>query len=59
MREAWIFWKAIVTGIIDEISDQTAYKRHLAAHGAEHSPEQWRAFSDLRWTEKSRRGRCC
>jgi len=41
------------------LSDQNAYRRHLAAHGAVHSPEEWRRFQDEHWAAKSRRGRCC
>jgi hypothetical protein len=49
----------ILRGIIDELTDQNAYRRHLAAHGAAHSPEEWRKFSDERYAAKSTRPRCC
>jgi hypothetical protein len=49
----------IVRGIIDELTDQSAYRRHLVAHGATHSAEEWRRFSDERWKAKSTRARCC
>ena len=49
----------IVTGVFDELSDQNAYRRHLAAHGAVHSPQAWRRFQDEHWAAKSRRSRCC
>ncbi len=39
----------ILRGILDELSDQNAYRRHLAAHGAKHSAEEWRKFSDERY----------
>ncbi len=48
-----------LSGIIAEISDQNAYQRHLAAHGAVHSPEQWRRFQDEHAAANSRRARCC
>lgn len=48
-----------LSGIIDEISDQNAYRRHLEAHGAVHSPEQWRRFQDEHAAANSRRARCC
>jgi hypothetical protein len=48
-----------LSGIIAEISDQNAYRRHLAAHGAVHSPEQWRRFQDEHAAANSRRARCC
>jgi hypothetical protein len=49
----------ILRGILDELTDQTAYRRHLRAHGAEHSAEEWRRFSDERYQAKSTRARCC
>lgn len=49
----------ILRGILDELSDQNAYRRHLAANGVPHSAEQWRKFSDERWKAKSMRARCC
>ena len=57
-----IFVKAvakIISGIVAELSDQNAYHRHLAAHGAIHSPEQWRRFQDEHAAANSRRARCC
>ena len=50
---------SILRGIVDELSDQNAYARHLKAHGVEHSPDEWRRFQDAHWAAKSRRGRCC
>ncbi len=49
----------ILRGILDELSDQNAYRRHLLAHGVEHSAEEWRKFSDERYQGKSKRARCC
>jgi hypothetical protein len=49
----------ILRGILDEITDQSAYRRHLAAHGAVDSAEEWRKFSDERYKSKSTRARCC
>lgn len=57
-----VFFKAvaqIISGIVAEISDQNAYRRHLAAHGVVHSPEQWRRFQDEHAAASSRRPRCC
>jgi len=56
------FFKAvaqIIRGIVSEISYHNAYRRHLAAHGAVHSPEQWRRFQDEHAAANSRRARCC
>ncbi len=49
----------ILRGILDELSDQNAYRRHLLAHRTTHSAEEWRKFSDERWKAKSTRARCC
>jgi hypothetical protein len=49
----------IVVSVVDEISDQNAYRRHLAAHGAVHSPDEWRRFQDQQSAANSRRPRCC
>ena len=52
------FWR-IVMGILHELSDQTAYRRHLAAHGVAASGAEWRRFSEERLTQKYKRARCC
>jgi hypothetical protein len=49
----------VLSGLLAELSDQNAYRRHLAAHGAVHSPEQWRRFQDEHAAANSRRARCC
>jgi hypothetical protein len=49
----------ILRGILDELTDQNAYRRHLIAHGAVHSAEEWRRFSDEWYQSKSKRPRCC
>ncbi len=52
------FWR-IVVGILHELSDQTAYRRHLAAHGVAASGPEWRRFSEERLQQKYKRARCC
>ena len=49
----------IASAILDELSDRNAYRRHLAAHEARDSPDEWRRFQDEHWSAKSRRARCC
>lgn len=49
----------ILRGILDEITDQNAYRRHLQAHGATHSPDEWRKFCDERYRAQATRPRCC
>ncbi len=48
-----------VMALLRELSDQTAYERHLLAHGAEHSPEEWRRFSEERFSARYTRPKCC
>ena len=49
----------ILWGILREISDESAYERHLQAHGRAHSAEEWRHFSDERMARKYARAKCC
>jgi hypothetical protein len=54
--------RKIAAGILEllrEIGDERAYARHLAAHGAAHSGEEWRRFSDERFQAKYQRAKCC
>ena len=55
LREVW----EILKGIVQELSDQSAYQRHLAANGAVHSPQEWRRFSDARMKRKYSNAKCC
>jgi hypothetical protein len=52
------FWR-IVVGILREIGDENAYARHLAAHGASSSREEWRKFSEERMRRKYMKAKCC
>ena len=49
----------ILWGILQEVSGQSAYRRHLEWHGVPHSANAWRRFCDERWAQEARRGRCC
>jgi hypothetical protein len=42
-----------------ELADENAYQRHLQAHGAVASAEEWRRFSDERLRAKYARAKCC
>ena len=48
-----------VLELLRELSDENAYRRHLAAHGVPASPEEWRRFSDERMRGKYARAKCC
>jgi hypothetical protein len=49
----------IVVGILRELADESAYQRHLDAHGRAHSKEEWRRFSEYRLKAKYERAKCC
>ena len=49
----------LVVALLRELSDESAYARHLAAHGAAHSGEEWRRFSEARLRAKYQRAKCC
>ena len=55
VRQLW----RIVNEILKEISDQNAYERHLKAHRVEHSPEEWRRFSDHHLGHRFKTPKCC
>ncbi|MGA7411828.1 MAG: hypothetical protein WBW33_15220 [Bryobacteraceae bacterium] len=42
-----------------ELSDESAYQRHLAWHQRVHSRDEWKAFSDARLARKYQNGKCC
>ncbi len=52
------FWR-LLWDVLREISDERAYALHLARHGVQHSPEEWRRFCDEHWPKASRRAGCC
>lgn len=49
----------LVIGVLRELSDETAYARHLARHGEAPSPAAWRRFSEERLRAKYSRAKCC
>ena len=50
---------SVVMGLLRELSDESAYRRHLASHGLSHSPMEWRRFCEKRLSAKYRRTKCC
>jgi len=48
-----------VLALLREIGDESAYRRHLAAHGRVHSGQEWRRFSEERMRAKYARAKCC
>ncbi|MGE5647979.1 MAG: hypothetical protein ACM336_19555 [Acidobacteriota bacterium] len=49
----------LILALLRELADENAYRRHLAAHGREHSPGEWRRFSDERLRARYVRPKCC
>ena len=49
----------ILMGILRELSDESAYERHLKAHGAAHSRQEWQRFCEHRLRAKYARAKCC
>ena len=49
----------ILIGILREIGDESAYKRHLATHRCQHSGAEWRKFSEERMRQKYANAKCC
>lgn len=58
MKNLREFWR-ILKGIANELSDQSAYQRHLTARGVTHSADEWRRFSDARMKRKYSNAKCC
>ncbi len=50
---------SLLLGLLRELSDESAYQRHLAAGGRAHSAEEWRHFSEHRLQAKYARAKCC
>jgi len=49
----------LVIAFLRELADENAYRRHLETHGAAHSAEEWRRFSEARLARKFTRPKCC
>jgi hypothetical protein len=49
----------MLLGLARELSDENAYRRHLAAHHRQHSAEEWRRFSEAHLRAKYSRAKCC
>lgn len=49
----------LLWGLMRELSDETAYRRHLEAHGKEPSRAEWRKFSEERFRARYIRPKCC
>jgi len=50
---------ALLMALLRELADESAYRRHLAAHGRPHSAAEWRRFSDERLRARYTRAKFC
>ena len=48
-----------ILALLRELADESAYQRHLAAHGRVHSTAEWRRFSEERQRARSAMPKCC
>jgi transposase len=49
----------LLAGLLRELADENAYRRHLERQGCPHSPGEWRRFSEARMRAKYSRAKCC
>ena len=49
----------LLAGLLRELADESAYQRHLLAHGLPASPAEWRRFSEERLRARFSRPKCC
>ncbi len=50
---------SFLLALLRELGDESAYRRHLAAHGRAHSRREWQRFCDQRFSAKFIRPKCC
>lgn len=49
----------LLAGLLRELSDESAYQRHLQRHSCSHSAEEWRRFSEARLRARYSQPKCC
>jgi len=52
-------FSSLILELLRELSDENAYRRHLAAHGRAHSRAEWQRFSQERLDWKFVHPKCC
>jgi hypothetical protein len=50
---------SLLLAILRELADESAYRRHLAAHELAPSAAEWRHFTEHRLRTKYSRAKCC
>ncbi len=49
----------LLAGLLRELADENAYRRHLERRGCPPSAVEWRRFSEERLRAKYSRAKCC
>ncbi len=49
----------VVTGLLRELADESAYRRHLERRRCGHSAGEWQRFHEKRLGAKYSRPKCC
>jgi hypothetical protein len=49
----------LLLALLRELGDENAYRRHLAAHGRQHSRREWQKFSQERLHWRFVHPKCC
>ncbi len=55
LADIWELWVALVR----ELTDESAYARHLQRTGRLHSRTEWKSFIDHRHAKKYQNAKCC
>ncbi len=50
---------SVIWNMLRELSDESAYARHLHFSGRAHSADEWRHFTDCRYRRKYHNAKCC
>lgn len=50
---------SLLWSLLRELSDESAYARHLRASGRTHSLAEWKQFADRRYRRKYQNAKCC
>ena len=51
--------RGLLMGLLRELSDETAYQRHLDRTGSLPSGMEWKRFSDRKHRAKYSQAKCC
>jgi hypothetical protein len=49
----------VLTALLQELADESAYRRYLEHSGCPHSAREWRRFSEARLRARYAQSKCC